>query len=484
MRICAFYVSAALVLMAGSASAATTFPDTPVTTPLPLGYHAHPCPTEWKDALKDSTRPVECGDMVVEETRGSGNDRRISFPVVIIRTTAADKKPDPLIYLHGGPGGDIVDAAPYMARGNSITPDRDIILFDHRGTGRSTPSLDCGEAPLSDAGVTSTAGVEVLKACALHWRARGVDMSQYNSAVIVRDIRDLRQALGITTYNLFGGSYGTRVAMAVMQHDPEGLRSAVLSSTWPPEGNATAPLPGLVSREVRQILALCRADTECNRRYPDLEARFDARLKVWLDTPVVQDGRTYTADEVGAFLLDEIYGDRGARRLPLTIDALIRGDLKALDDFSKVQAGYTEGQFFTTLCKEEFSFEDPAALDATDASDPLALAVARDARRFFAVCPAFATGKADPVENQPLTSDIPTLMLSADIDAGCPAELSDAAVTRLSHGRSYTFANRMHTIQGSVCARQMTAQFLQTADPAVDTSCMKDDRPKFPFIYE
>lgn len=481
MRAGLFWISAAVALTAGCASA-DSFPDTPVTSDLPLGYHARACPAAYKTIV--TTRTVECGDMVVEETRGSGNGRRISFPVVIAHAATPDKKTDPLIYLHGGPGGDIVEAAPYIAKGDKTALDRDLILFDHRGTGQSTPSLDCGEAPLSDAGVTSAAGVEVLKACALHWRAKGVDTSQYHSAVIAQDIRDLRQALHITTYNLFGGSYGTRVAMAVMQHDPEGLRSVILSSTWPPEGNATAPLPGLVSREVRQVLAYCRADAACRQRFPDLEARFDARLKQWLDAPVTHNGQTYTADEVGAFLLDELYSDRGARRLPRTMDDLLKGDFAALNRFKKVQAGYTEGQFFTTLCREEFAFEDPAALEATDRNDPIALSVARDARRFFEVCPAFATGSAAAVENQPLTSDIPTLMLSADIDAGCPAELSDEAVKRLSHGRNYTFVNRMHTVQGSACAQKMMAQFLQTADPVVDTSCMTDDRPKFPFIYD
>ena len=93
-------------------------------------------------------------------------------------------------------------------------------------------------------------------------------------------------------------------------------------------------------------------------------------------------------------------------------------------------------------------------------------------------------GKGAAVENQPLTSAIPTLMLSADIDAGCPAELSEQVVSRLGHGRNYMFKNRMHTIQGSDCAKAMVAQFLETADPNVDTGCMATDRPTFPFIYD
>ncbi len=89
----------------------------------------------------------------------------------------------------------------------------------------------------------------------------------------------------------------------------------------------------------------------------------------WLKTPVVKDGKTYTADEMAAFLLDEIYSDHGARSLPTTIDTVMKGDYSALDGFIKTQAGYTEGQFFTTLCNEEFPFEDVNAVK-DDPKDP------------------------------------------------------------------------------------------------------------------
>lgn len=384
--------------------------------------------------------------------------------------------------LHGGPGGGLVgNLWTALRKPGRTTPDRDWVFFDQRGTGQSSPSFDCGVAPLSDAGITSDTGVKILSDCMAKYQSAGYDLTQYNSAVIAKDIRDLRTALGIKAYNLYGGSYGTRVAMAVMQHDPEDLRAVVLSSTWPPEGNATAPLPGLVSRETRQVLRYCEADVACKAKFPGMEKRLDALMTAWLARPVTANDHTYTADLLAAFLLDEIYSADGAHQLPLTLDTIMKGDYKALSTFEKTQAGYTEGQFFTTLCNEEFAFENPADLDKIDPNDPIQVATARDTKRFFAVCKAFNPGKADPVENQPLTSAIPTLMLSADIDAGCPAELSDAAVKRLSHGKNYFFPNRTHTIAGSECAKQMIRQFLETADPNVDATCIQTDQPKLPF---
>ena len=462
----------AVIMVAGMALAGCT-PKKPDTS---LGYHKETC-----SALYTGLRNVECGTLVVEETRGARKGRTVALPVVIARATEA-KKPDPVIMLHGGPGGGMVEnLALSLRKKDRVTPDRDWIFFDQRGTGKSNPSFDCGNGPLSDAGITSDAGVKVLSDCMAKYQAAGYDLTQYNSAVIAKDIRDLRLALGIKAYNLYGGSYGTRVAMAVMQHDPEGLRAAVLSSTWPPESNATAPLPALVSRETRQVLGYCEADAACKAKFPGMEKRLDALLTTWLAKPAVVGDKTYSADLLAAFLLDEIYSREGAQSLPMTLDKIIKGNYKALDTFEKTQAGYTEGQFFTTLCNEEFSFENPADLDKIDRNDPIQVATARDTRRFFAVCQAFNAGKPDPIENQPLTSDIPTLMLSADIDAGCPAELSDEVVKRLSHGKNYFFPNRTHTISGSDCAKAMIRQFLETADPNVDASCIKTDQPKFMF---
>ena len=471
---------AAFALLAGCHSRKVEHPAGPPA----LGYTEAPC----ADSFKGLPQQVTCGTMIVPETRGLANGRVVALPVVIVHATATDKKADPVIYLHGGPGGGVVENLAERLKSDRtfVTADRDWIFFDQRGTGLATPTLDCGTLPLSDAGVTSDDGVKALQDCGRKLTAQGVDLSQFNSATIVKDVHDLRAALHITTYNLFGVSYGTRVAMAVMQHDPQDLRAVILDSVWPPEASATGPLPSLVSREVRQILSLCASDSACNGRYPDLERRFDTRLTQWLAKPVVANGKTLTADGVAAYLLDAVYSTDGARALPASIDALLRGDYADLDQFMVAQSDYVEGQFFTHMCKEEFPFETPDAIDSgVDQADPIAEATARDTRRFFPVCEGFAVGKADPVENQPLTSAVPSLLLTADIDAGCPQELSDAAVKRLSHGAHFNFANRTHGVtRQSPCARAMATQFLNTADPHVDSTCLNSDQPKFAFILK
>lgn len=466
-----------LVLLA-CLTACATRPAAP-TQP---GYTAHPCSAEY-DQLPHR---IECGRMRVPETRGVANGRWVSFPVVRVHALNHPKA-DPVVFLHGGPGGGIVTKLPKLLkqRGTAITEDRDWIYFDHRGTGQSLPSLDCGNLGLSDAGLTSEQAATDAARCGERLTHEGVDLSQFNTAVLAQDLADLRKALGIDTYNLFGVSYGSRVAMGVMQHDPSGLRAVVLDSPWPPEATWTAPLPGLISREMRQVLALCARDSDCNARYPSIEARLDALLLQWLQPPATTRKPGHSAEALAAFLLESLYDDAGARSLPMFIAQILDGDFTALDAFLVNQSGYSEGQFFTHLCKEEFAFESPAALEAVAGSDPIALATARAARRYFDACRGYAVGPPNPIENQPVASAIPTLLLAADIDAGCPTELAVAAAAHLSQSQVFEMPNMTHAVASrSPCAKRMIAAFLDQPGKPVDGSCIAMDRPAFPFILD
>ena len=485
MRIRHWFTPIVLVLVVACGKQAPETVGTSKTPVVPTqpGYTATPCVGDFS-VLPNK---VECGTLVVEETRGSGNGRMVSLPVVRVRALNHPKA-DPVVFLHGGPGGSVVEglAKRLKEQRAPVTEDRDWIFFDERGTGLSTPSLDCGSLGLSDAGLTSDQAAADAVQCGQSLSKQGIELSRFNTVEVVRDLADLRKALGITTYNLYGVSYGSRVAMGVMKHDPLGLRAVVLDSPWPPEVSWTGPIATLVSRELRQVLALCAADPTCNARHPDLESRLDAMTRRWLESPPSNDkGHRYAAEELAAYLLDSLYDDEGARSLPTTIDQIIGGDRSALDKFLVDQSGYNEGQFFTHLCKEEFAFESPSAIQGLHGTDPIAQATARAANRYFDACKGFDVGTADPVENQPVASDIPTLLLTADIDAGCPLEFAVAAATHLGHGQVFNMPNMTHAVASrSPCAKRMVAAFLDRPDAEVDARCIASDRPAFPFILD
>ncbi|WP_411288655.1 alpha/beta hydrolase [Phenylobacterium sp.] len=432
---------------------------------------------------------VDCGVLAVDESRGQAGARRVALPVAIVRALAPKAGLPPVIYLHGGPGGGVLSGLPRTLRSPAaremIAIDQDWIYFDQRGAGVSAPSLDCGRVDLTDAGPLSQAAADSLVACAQRHVAAGVDLSRYNAAEVARDVADLRRALGIGAFDLVGGSYGVRIEFAILTHAVEGVRAVVMDSPWSPEAKWADGGPKMVADAVRLILAKCQADAACRAKHPTLEADFAALARGWLAKPFVKAGRTYAADDLGGFLMEAAYSAEGARALPRDLAKIIRGDMSLLDASIAERSGYAEAQHLTHLCKEEFPFEDRAAVAAGAAGDPIAGLLVASMQRYFDVCRAYPVGPADPLEQRPVTSSIPALFLAAEIDPGCPPHIAEAAAKRFSRGQFVVIPNTTHGVSGrSACARRMVRAFLANPAAPVDRACLSPEHDRFVFDLE
>ena len=102
------------------------------------------------------------------------------------------------------------------------------MLVDLRGTGQSA-ALTCPELAKPDAdGIfdPDLLSVPAVRAC----RARlekTADLRLYTTEIAVDDLEEVRQALGYGPINLYGTSYGSRVAQVYMRRHPKSLRAVV-----------------------------------------------------------------------------------------------------------------------------------------------------------------------------------------------------------------------------------------------------------------
>jgi proline iminopeptidase len=138
----------------------------------------------------------------------------------------------PVVFLHGGPGGGIVtDYRRYF------NPELyRVVLFDQRGSGKSTP-----HASLED---NTT------------WH-------------LVADIELLREHLGIDTWQVFGGSWGSTLALAYAETHPDRVRELVLRGIflcrpkeiqWFYQDGASAIFPDVWEEYLKGIPETERAD--------------------------------------------------------------------------------------------------------------------------------------------------------------------------------------------------------------------------------
>jgi pimeloyl-ACP methyl ester carboxylesterase len=179
---------------------------------------------------------AQCGESEVPEDRSKPEGRRIRIFAAVLPANTLSPKEDPLLILAGGPGQAASTLAPFVARLNDVRRARDVVLIDQRGTGRSSP-MQCDAFKPRDDEALDTDPVPRAKACAAELLAQGVDAAQYTTTAWIADLEVMREALGYAHWNLWGGSYGTRVAQEYLRRHPDRIRTVTLDAVVPPSVN-------------------------------------------------------------------------------------------------------------------------------------------------------------------------------------------------------------------------------------------------------
>src|SRR5215472_777739 len=218
---------------------------------------------------------LTCGILVVREDRSNPHSRTINLAVAIFKTPSSTPALDPVIYLSGGPGeSPLTDIAPNFTS-NSLSEslgNRDLIVFDPRGTQNSQPSLDCPELRQAEYGsldqnLSPAQEVAIQRAALMSCYSRlvgeGIDLSLYNTVTTAADVNDLLQALGYKQVNLNGGSYGTRLALEVMKDYPQRVRSVILDAVFPPQVTFFTSLPPAFMRSFDTLFMHCATEVIC-----------------------------------------------------------------------------------------------------------------------------------------------------------------------------------------------------------------------------
>jgi pimeloyl-ACP methyl ester carboxylesterase len=191
----------------------------------------------------DVAARLRCGTVHVPRDYAHPEAGTFALSAVIAKSAQQPALPDPVTYINGGPGEPLTVYAAYQAR-RPYAARRDLILVDQRGTGRSEPDLcrDLNRRLLDESTaffVDRTQDTEArLRAAYISCRdeavKRGIDLTDFGTRTTAEDLDQVRQALGIKRWNVYGESYGTTVAMTLMALHLDTLRAVVLDSVSPP----------------------------------------------------------------------------------------------------------------------------------------------------------------------------------------------------------------------------------------------------------
>jgi pimeloyl-ACP methyl ester carboxylesterase len=436
---------------------------------------------------------VECGDLVVLEDRDDPGGPTVSLHVAIIHSSSTDPEPDPVIYLMGGAGGNALSAVDYYLSmvGNQIRASRDFIMYNQRGTHLNQPVLKCpGEKAfqlkLESQDISKEEAdaleEEFVLGCRDYLLEQGVNLEMYNSVTNAADANDLRIALGYDKVNFYGTSYGTRLGLTILRNHPEGVRSMILDSVFPP--NIDYPSEAITSMmlAVDRIFETCAADTDCNSQYPALEETFYQVLDDLHNNPdkITIGGYPVVVDD--EIFLDAIYmalhPATAIPDIPRAIQSASQGDFHRLEWAIESLMGYSEnvatGVYYSSVCRDEVgldSYENSLAL--AGAYHPR-IAAYFELSSFFSTCEKWGAGDPDPVENEAVVSDIPALIFAGYYDPITSTEWCQLAAETLSNSYYYEFPNMGHGVmRADQCALNIGLQFLDDPTTEPDASCME-----------
>ncbi|MFJ8629717.1 alpha/beta hydrolase [Streptomyces sp. NPDC093568] len=249
---------------------------------------AHSAPLSWKKCGTEKYPTLQCASLKVPLDHSAPHGRQITLALSRVPHTAK-KYQGPLLVNPGGPGGSGLTLAGFVASAlpRAVAAQYDVIGFDPRGVGRSSPALSCRPghfSPVRSDSVPSTwrieqANLDRAKSFARACAKKYADVLPYIDTVsAARDMDRIRVALGTRKINYFGYSYGTYLGAVYAKLHPGRVRRAALDSVVDPTG---------VWYE--DNLAQDLAFDDRHRAFLAWVAKYDARYRLGTDPARVED---------------------------------------------------------------------------------------------------------------------------------------------------------------------------------------------------
>lgn len=442
---------------------------------------------------------LQCGYLHVPEEYENPEGATIQLAVAIIKAKDPNPQPDPLVMEQGGPGGSTIHTyiTQIFTGLTGLRTNRDIILLEQRGTLYSQPALTCPEIldetiRTLDQNLTVEESIKISEEATLNCRDRliseSINLSAFDSIENAADINSLRVALGYDQINLYGVSYGTLLALHVMQTHPEGLRSVILDAVVPTQTNFILESPQSQKRAFNRLFSTCAADPDCNANYPHLEDLFwntIARLNEQPAEITITDfdnRETYPAklngDWFRSSIFQMLYATEIIPFLPRVIYEASNGEFEFLQrilSLLTIDKTMSYGMYYSVICAEDADFT-AADVNFDGLPPETAQYEKENILSFLRICQQWNVQPLGVSADLPVSSAIPTLILNGEYDPITPPYFGEEAAKTLKNSYVVNFPNGGHgAAMSGKCQDQIIQAFLDNPRTKPDTSCVDQE---------
>lgn len=428
----------------------------------------------------------------VFENRSSNSGKKISLYIIVIPSIYKTNSP-PIFMMEGGPGVSVTNGAAFYAdKKNPYRQNNDVVLVDARGTGKFNP-LHCPSLQQKEnlqQQLDEMYPIEKVKAC-YELLSKDNDLEQYNTTNVVKDLEEIRKWLGYKKIHVYGMSYGTRVALQYMRMYPQVLASAVL---WSPEPTyASMPLyhAKFAQQALEKIWQDCKEDSSCNKNYSNISNEFISLMQRWKQKPVTyifkdsagtEQHVTISWDAFHTKLRSLMYAPASIRTIPYIVHEAWKNNLqpfidlfpkgKNLDDF------IAEGFYLCVTCTEDVPLIKASQISlATQQTFMCSYRVQQQLQ----ACSNWKKGTLPSNFLQPVTSTLPTLIISGSFDPVTPTSWAKEIAETLPNNTLVIIPYMSHLFDGlsnEDCFDNMVVDFITNGNKQkLKTSCVNEMKP-------
>ena len=421
---------------------------------------------------------ARCGVVRVPEDRGRPGGRQIALNVVVLPATEPQRLPA-LFDLDGGPGLPATkNLSFYLSDGASYRRERDIVLFDQRGTGGSNP-LYCPDLASPERQYQPLYPVELVAACRNSLSQRA-ELQHYGTDAAAQDVDSVRRALGHERIDIVALSYGTMLGLRYDQLFPGKVRAMVLFGTVTPEARVPSGHAPAGQQALENLISACGADPSCASRFPSIRGDLDRAL----DRLEGIDGAP-DRDLFLERLRSLMYAPGRARAIPLIVQAAAAGDLAPFFVLTRRSEAAldADGVYLSIVCAEGMN-----GLDYEAAAAEARRTIFGDyrLRRQRTACEDWPIARPADDFYDPPRPTTALLLISGEFDPVTPPDLADAVAQRAANARHIVLRGSGHVFDGmsaiDTCLDPLILAFLEHGDPqALDLDCLEAVRPP-PFL--
>lgn len=427
---------------------------------------------------------LNCGFVTVPENPNKPDGKQIQVHYVVLPAVKNVNHEEALLAIAGGPGQSAIDnAASFDSMLNKVRQQRDILLIDQRGTGRSNLlNCDAGEQSLlafNDDNVDS-----LVEAQKCRDQFPDTDVTQYGSLNAVKDFEAVRAHLGYKKLHLYGISYGTRMAQLYMRLYPEHLATVTLDGIVPMQ-QSVLEIGSAIERGFDLLFKDCQETAACHAEFPELKAEFDQVVARLTEGPVMEQVHDPVTGEKTLLTLTRakfygairmaLYQTNVRALVPHAIHQAAKGNyqpLLGLYALTTDGAGMAMGMHASVVCGEDIHRITPAMREQAKTSyvgktmlDSLE-----------ASCSVWKVPPVDASFSEPIKSDIPTLLLSGEIDPATPPSWGELAMEKLTNAKHFVAPYATHGVAYQSCANNLVAELVRTGSVKdLDGECLKKD---------